>query len=297
MTNKNLIFVHGMGEGGYAESYSKLYSLIAKMYNESKYNKIFCNEFNKCYVNWSTNSDKKQLNIFNRVFPDVGYFENPLGNNFFDLFSVITNIGTRLRNFVHFYMGDVIAYTTKNDNNIRLSLMLELVKYCDKPFSIIAHSLGSVILNDILLHTKLWVANSSNLQRGLSLDDFDFYKRKIFKSINFDEFAHNIQKYLQNFITIGSPIGLFLQQDLEKFGSLNYGFAESPIDTTKKQCWYNFYNLKDFFSYPVEPFFINTRIPSIQNIKDIKVENFLSLTAHGNYWDNRHVARTIAEIL
>lgn len=303
MAEKNLIFVHGMGEGEYQNSYLNLYNLISKRYYE-----LHNIELNHRYnfikdINWSMETDRLQLSIFNRIFPYTNYNSDPISaSGVSDLIEIAKEIGTRLRNFVHFYIGDVIAYTTKHDNKIRENYIKSILPYVTKPFSIIAHSLGSVIFNDILYHSKIWKSNKTYLSKGMTMEEFEFYNKMILtnpinKITTFDDFVSEVQKNFENFVSIGSPIGLFMQQELGKFGAKPHGYADSPLTSGLNQFWYNIYNDDDFFSYPVEPFFNDPQSKTKPTIFDFKVSNDMSLKAHGAYWDDENVANHIANIL
>lgn len=303
MANKNLIFVHGMGEGEYQNSYLNLYTLISKRYFEF-HNIELNNRYNFIKdINWSIGTDRLQLNIFNRIFPYTNYNSDPISaSGVSDLIELGKEIGTRLRNFVHFYIGDVIAYTTMHDNKIRENYIKSIVPYVTKPFTIIAHSLGSVIFNDILYHTKIWKSYKTYLSKGLTVEEFELYnKMNLTNKVNtikkFDDFVTEVQKNFENFVSLGSPIGLFLQQDLSKFGEIPHGYANSPLTEGLNQFWYNIYNDDDFFSYPVEPFFNDPKSKTKQTIFDLKVSNSMSLKAHGKYWDDQNVANNITRIL
>lgn len=303
MANKNLIFVHGMGEGNYQNSYLDLYNLISKRYFELK-NIELNNHYNFVKdINWSKQTDSLQLNIFNRIFPNTYYYSDPISaNGLGELVDIASEIGTRLRNFVHFYIGDVIAYTTKYDNKIRENYIKSILPHVTKPFTIIAHSLGSVIFNDILYHSKIWKSNPNSLSKGFTEEEFEFYNKMNLTNPGnqiktFDDFVTQVQKNFEIFVSIGSPIGLFLQQDLVKFGAKQHGYADSPLTDGLNQFWFNIYNDDDFFSYPVEPFFNDLQSKAKQTIFDHKVSNDMSLKAHGAYWNDENVANHIANIL
>lgn len=292
MANKNLIFVHGMGEGNHDEAYENLYKNIEASYDSTQ-NKIkpFKNLYSKRFIEWSKGTNLLQKVMFDKAFvqnkhysdKNVKYFPEPFGK----WLSEGIEVRDRLKSFIHFYFGDAVAYTTKKDNKIRSKVIEELEPFVNDQFSIIAHSLGSVIVSDILLHTKFWVNNPSEL----SQDDFDFYKTKL--NIDFNTFAHNVQQNLQHFFTIGSNISLFLQQDLLTFGAVPAIDAEHPI--LNHQLWVNFFDVNDFLAYPVKPFFDNNN--THKNIQDVPVSCGNTFSSHGGYWENQYTAEIISRYL
>ncbi len=275
----NVLFVHGIGEGDVTPGYQKLQSAIEKEYSYLK-GSSFASKYTSQYILWAEDLDSYQYSMFIKAYNSSKYVQNPIGP------SLLTNFGRNMKSFVHFYLGDVIAYTTSNDNLIRSTMINQIASSVRKPFTILAHSLGSVIINDILLHTQLWKSNA------LKPDEIAYYNAlNIIGFSNFGEFADEVQKNLQNFVSFGSPITLFLQQDIRKFGAPNPPKALPPV--TNGQQWLNIYDEDDFLGYQVLPFFDN----KLNNCRDQEINVGFGFNAHGNYWDNRHVARTIAEIL
>lgn len=275
----NLLFVHGIGEGEVTQSFQKLQNAIEKEYIYLK-SSTLSNKYTSQYILWAEDLDSYQYSMFIKAYNSSMYVQNPIGA------SLLTNFGRNMKSFVHFYLGDVIAYTTSNDNLIRSTMINLIADSVRKPFTILAHSLGSVIINDILLHTQLWKSNA------LKPNEIAYYNALTIQGFeDFGEFAEEVQKNLQNFVSFGSPISLFLQQDIRKFGAPNPPKAKPPV--TNGQNWLNIYDEDDFLGYPIKPFFDD----SLNNSRDEEINVGFGFNAHGNYWDNRHVARTIAEIL
>jgi hypothetical protein len=274
----NLLFVHGIGEGGETNSYQDLKKGIEKEYSFLR-SKELASTYSSHYILWAEDLDSYQYTMFTKAYNHSMYVQNPIGP------SLLTNFGRNMKSFVHFYLGDVIAYTTSHDNLIRSTMIEKISRYVREPFTILAHSLGSVIINDILFHTKQGL-------NKLSTEDQKYYNKLIIPGFSsFTEFANEVQKNLQSFVSFGSPISLFLQQEIRKFGAPNPPKAQPPVANNQK--WINIYDEDDFLGYPVIPFFDNPN----NNCFDKEINVGFGFNAHGNYWDNREVARTIANYL
>ena len=103
MIKHSLIFLHGMGTDNPVKSYEKLWKKIAVNYERSRQLKSGTFEmlFQPVFVNYHQNTASAKKDIFDAAFPGIGL--GPVRS---------------MRYFVTFYLGDVTAYVSENDNNI-----------------------------------------------------------------------------------------------------------------------------------------------------------------------------------
>lgn len=290
MTKHILFFIHGMGESYSENQYDVLWTGIAKAYCEQCQVPIdiFNNQFERVFINWQSVTSDAEITIFDAAFPQLEVTQKNLP------FSDVMHPIRAIRKFITFFMGDVAAYVSENDNNIRSTVWQQMEPYVSKglPYSIIAHSLGSIIVFDYLFNlfeeNHLFLPQSEGLehQTELSLNKISQL------GVNF-----------RHLFTLGSPIGLFLLRkgDLWKDGK-KFNSIKNPIndDIEKgiKRTWLNFYDEQDVIAYPLENLFsLNTTRPK-GPIKDILVNTgWFAVDSHTRYWENQQVAVEISQVL
>ncbi len=159
MKKHYLIFIHGIGEPQPDEnpnsSYDDLWERLIQKSGISK--EEFEGLFGRIYTNWHIDPlQKAGHTIFDAAFSQLEK----------QLFNPMRGI----RGFISFFLGDVIAYVSEDVNFIRQTVWTQIWKDLKQPleqgatYSIIAHSLGSVIAFDYLFH----------LFRSENEDDFSF---------------------------------------------------------------------------------------------------------------------------
>lgn len=290
MTKHILFFIHGMGESYSENQYDVLWTGIAKAYCEQCQVPIdiFNNQFERVFINWQSVTSDAEITIFDAAFPQLEVTQKNLP--FSDVMHPIRGI----RKFITFFMGDVAAYVSENDNNIRSTVWQQMEPYVSKglPYSIIAHSLGSIIVFDYLFNlfeeNHLFLPQSEGLehQTELSLNKISQL------GVNF-----------RHLFTLGSPIGLFLLRkgdlwkDGKKFNSIKNP-VNDDIEKGIKRTWLNFYDEQDVIAYPLENLFsLNTTRPK-GPIKDILVNTgWFAVDSHTRYWENQQVAVEISQVL
>jgi len=290
MTKHILFFIHGMGESYSENQYDVLWTGIAKAYCEQCQMPIdiFNNQFERVFINWQSVTSDAEITIFDAAFPQLEVTQKNLP--FSDVMHPIRGI----RKFITFFMGDVAAYVSENDNNIRSTVWQQMEPYVSKglPYSIIAHSLGSIIVFDYLFNlfeeNNLFLPQSEGLEHQSELS-----VNKISQlGVNF-----------RHLFTLGSPIGLFLLRkgdlwkDGKKFNSIKNP-VNDDIEKGIKRTWLNFYDEQDVIAYPLENLFsLNTTRPK-GSIKDILVNTgWFAVDSHTRYWENQQVAVEISQVL
>lgn len=290
MTKHILFFIHGMGESYSENQYDVLWTGIAKAYCEQCQVPIdiFNNQFERVFINWQSVTSDAEITIFDAAFPQLEVTQKNLP------FSDVMHPIRAIRKFITFFMGDVAAYVSENDNNIRSTVWQQMEPYVSKglPYSIIAHSLGSIIVFDYLFNlfeeNNLFLPQSEGLehQTELSLNKISQL------GVNF-----------RHLFTLGSPIGLFLLRkgdlwkDGKKFNSIKNP-VNDDIEKGIKRTWLNFYDEQDVIAYPLENLFsLNTTRPK-GPIKDILVNTgWFAVDSHTRYWENQQVAVEISQVL
>lgn len=266
-TRHRLFFVHGIGTSEPEQSYGRLVQRLIQAWGGDP--EHFRARFRVDPIDWSGVTKEAKTELFRRSFA-----HEPIELNARIALSPILS----LRTFMTIFIGDAVAYVDEGDNGIRKAFWEQLRKSLSNEeldagasFSIIAHSLGSVIAYDFAFHL--------------------FEGGKLFDPV--PETALPIERMKAAFrglYTMGSPIGLFfmrkrdLWQDGRPFQSLKNPMAE--------RTWLNFYDYQDIIAYPLSELFPNS--PP----RDVKVgTGDLIINSHLGYWSNGDVAREIVEQL
>lgn len=292
MPKHYLIFVHGIGERQSNQrsqvahkqaekeqinSYTTLWNNLAQAYAQTS-NGAFGDRFVPIYTDWHTEQiHLAQATIYNEAFPD-------LAKQKISLFRP-------LRNFATFFVGDVIAYVSEDVNVIRRTVWQQIWQQIKEPlkheqatYSIISHSLGTVIMFDylfkLLRDDELFVTEL-NPEMEISLEDKRLLKER---------FCH--------FFTLGSPIGLFMLRQGSLWDNNDpFRAVYNPI-RGNGHVWLNFYDRKDLIAYPLQNLFNHNPENEGCQLEDKPVwAGFTSLGAHTNYWKNRELAGAIAKTL
>ncbi len=176
-----------------------------------------------------------------------------------------------LRYFMTFFIGDVVIYaSSEGENLIRDKVFHDIdtiIQEDAATFSIVAHSLGSVIAYDYLYN----VFGKNEAERRRVRDDG--------------------KQQLRHFFTMGSPIGFFLLRRTDLLDEQKRSLLPNPIGLSETGHWYNFYDKEDIIAYPLKNFF-----PTI--VEDVQVQTGdLVYNSHMDYWKDEEVAAKIADCL
>jgi hypothetical protein len=306
MAKHYLIFIHGIGERqpeqplkqgndkadkAQNESYDQLWHNLAKGY-EHLVNGEFEQDFAPIYTDWHTERiHNAEATIFNKAFPEL-VKPNAL------------SIMRPLRNFATFFLGDVVAYVSEDVNFIRRTVWQQMWAQLEQPlkegatYSILAHSLGSVVAFDYLFslfnpqQPELFVPKPDPAARpeDIHLEPVHYPD---------SEELGLLQNNFRHFFTFGSPVGLFM---LRK-GSLwmegtPFGSAYNPIKE-QGRVWLNFYDREDLIAYPLSELFqLNPENPHSYLPADIAINTgFTPYDAHVNYWQNKDMAEKIVRVI
>ncbi len=280
MVKHSLIFLHGMGTDDPAKSYEKLWKRIAVNYERSRQLKSGTFEmlFKPVFVNYHETTAGAKKDIFDAAFPNLSGL-NPI---------------RPLRYFVTFYLGDVTAYVSENDNNITGTVWQQIkMATLEGPYSLIGHSLGSVIAFDFLYQLlerdRLFLPkpDSASLDSQQEIQEFADNKARI-------------QKNFRNLFTLGSMVGLFMM----RAGGLwrndaAFGEIVNPIRQLAEndicRSWLNFYDKEDVLAYPLENLFDLNPNNIYRSIEDVEIQTGnLVYDSHTNYWSNNKMAAKIA---
>jgi len=297
MSKHYLIFIHGIGElkdnNPSSLGYDNLWKRLIQQSGRTPAQ--FEQEFGRIDVIWHV----EELQNAGKVIFDSAFPKLKPGT---------LNPMYRLRNFMTFFAGDVAAYVSEDVNFIRRTVWEQIWNFKDgeKPFkqlleegatySIIAHSLGSVIAFDYLFdlfhpqNPKLFVPSPDPQERPedaqLTVED------EALSAATQDE-LRLLQECFRHLFTMGSPIGLFLMRK----GSL--WTSKKPFTTVynpvreKGRIWCNFWDSDDPIAYPVAQLFSRNANNNECKLLDIPVETGWIFSAHVDYWKNRTVAKQI----
>lgn len=297
MPKHYLIFIHGIGElkdnNPSSLGYDNLWKRLIQQ--SGRTSTAFEQQFGRIDVIWHVeelqNAGKA---IFDSSFPNLKPGKlNPMH---------------RLRNFMTFFAGDVAAYVSEDVNFVRRTVWEQIWAFKDggKPFkelleegatySIVAHSLGSVIAFDYLFDLfhpqkpKLFVPSPDPQVRP---EDAQLtVKEQTLSSVTVDELTR-LQEHFRHLFTMGSPIGLFLMR------KGNLWANDEPFTTVynpirqEGRTWYNFWDSNDPIAYPVAQLFSRNANNNECKLLDIPVETGWIFSAHVDYWKNRTVAQKI----
>jgi hypothetical protein len=207
-----------------------------------------------------------QQRVYTRAFPHLEgkrpTFWNPIGF---------------ARHFMTFYIGDVVIYSSpEGENLIRAYVFNELdgiIRDHSATFSVVAHSLGSVIAYDYLYN----VFGKEESKRRRVREDH--------------------RQQLRHFFTFGSPIGLFLLRRTDLFGDGTNDnsparLLSNPIGLNRETGrWLNFYDNQDILACPLKNFF-----PGI--VEDVNVQTGnLVYNSHVKYWRSREMVQKIVRCI
>lgn len=291
-----LVFIHGMGEGVPWDDYDNLYNSILNNYcDRTKISKVrFVEKFPMIPVRWGLQTDEGEKLLHKFTLGAQGLTLRELTT-----WNLIFHFTETIRSFMSLYLGDVIVYTTKYDNHIRAMVWNAIQEHCqDSQYSIVAHSLGSVIAFDYLY--KLFCSNTL-------IDKLDAQPTPARAEPYKDNFV--------NFFTFGSPIGLFALRKgefwLKKIRNRKepqksiyevkpevkaFDAIFNPVAGEHRR-WLNFFAVNDPIAYPLEGLFKQNGKNSDRKVRDIKVSAGLPVFSHVGYWTNRTVAQEIAAAL
>ena len=284
-----LIFIHGMGQtrsnAPYStedKDYRKLWDLLASEWESKNNGKIFQQHFKPLYVDWLYVTDQEENLLHNLAYHQISVSHKHIISScsYFGLINWLR------KKFIT-YLGDVIAYTDDNNNGIRDAVWSQVKDVCTKGcYSIIAHSLGSVVAYDFVLKTQH--------HDKIKLDDTP--KFDPFVEENSEWNPANCDKIKDNFrglFTFGSPIGIFFLRRFNLFQpkanpiklEIDYPIIDAEMP------WLNFHNPRDPISVPLSGVFASNGQPGP---KDIELKFGIPLIAHTGYWGKREMARKIA---
>ncbi len=285
-----LVFIHGIGEGDPIHEYETLFDSVGSEYCK-KY-KIKKEQFEMLvepiFVDWINVTRDAERTIFRTCFPNVNLesLDCKWGDALLDPQKIIY----KLRYFMTYFVGDIAAYAVAKghhalgdhgkENTIRLAAWDEMgppLKANGSTYSLIAHSLGSVIAFDYLFHL--------------------FAKDMLFVA---DEEATPalIKRLKDNFhslFTMGSPIALFMLRKSKLWAShKKFHNIINPVLGTQR-IWLNFYDEQDIIAYPLSALFKKGIENAEKVIRDVAVNTGATpFDSHISYWKNPDVAKEIA---
>lgn len=285
-----LVLIHGIGEGDPIHEYETLFDLIGDEY--CRHHKLKRSSFEQfvepIFVDWINVTRDAERTIFRTCFPDANMdaIKCGWGDALLDPQKIIC----KLRFFMTYFVGDIAAYAVAKghhaqsdhgtENTIRMAAWDEMgppLKALNATYSLVAHSLGSVIAFDYLFHL--------------------FVKDMLF--VGDDEVTPEVvQKLKENFsslFTFGSPIALFMLRKSKLWkGHRKFHDIVNPVFGTGRT-WLNFYDEQDIIAYPLANLFNKGISNADRFVKDIIVNTGATpFDSHISYWRNHDLTREIA---
>ncbi|HEY4613184.1 MAG TPA: hypothetical protein VII11_09395 [Bacteroidota bacterium] len=255
----HLILIHGMGNlSPEEEFYQPFERALEKAFSTRGEDVRRHVVFHR--VDYTHVAEDAKAEVLNRSFPEYGS-QPPTGLNLIHF----------LRHFITVFVGDVVVYASaEGENTIRKHVFGALDTVIQKDaaeFSIVAHSLGSIIAYDYLYNVFGKEPSKRRRVRG------------------------DGKQKLRHFFTFGSPIGLFLLRKLGVVGA-ETALLPNPVGLdAARGAWLNFYDRQDVIAYPLEGFFRGT-------VQDVQVQTGdLIYNSHMNYWKDKEVVERIADCL
>jgi hypothetical protein len=276
--------IHGISDKDGPYDFEQLWENLGKEYFAIHKTK-FDEQFTFAPIKWDIATNDGEKSIFETCFGTLRNSDRYLVHgNWLQSGKALAD--TRAwRYFATFLAGDVIAYVDEADNKIRATVWDQMRKYLDLgagqvcPFSIIGHSLGSVIAYDFIF---------ALMQRNKI---FDFAGTP-----KLDETAINNWKHaFQNLYTMGSPIGLFMMRHRDLWQN-DFAKLVNPVEKNSKlRFWLNIWDKDDLVAYPLEKIFKNQ---DGKALTDVEVDTGMLMPwAHTKYWEDAETARAIADTL
>ena len=282
MAKHAIVLIHGISDGKPTDDFDKFWAGVSDAYFKRTKTKLD-SKYEPIPIKWDVATNTGEKNIFEMSFSPTKPTDDDLvrGNL---LETTKSLLDTRAwRYFSTYLAGDVIAYIDESDNQIRSTTWSELKKGLTNPdgtikqFSVVGHSLGSVIAYDFVY---------SMIQNS-----------KLFSFTDSDKETFDAGKWQSSFAdlyTMGSPIGLFLMRKKQfwenKFSGLKNPMTKVPSKTRQ---WINIWDKDDLIAYPLQNIFSN-----VPNLVDVEVDaGMLMPWAHTQYWSDRRTAEVVAKSL
>jgi hypothetical protein len=254
----HLILLHGMGEFEIEQRfYGPFEALLREVMADRRQDLDTKVTLHRIYYTEAVKEAKWA--VFHRAFPEYRGGLPPM----FD-----TQIGFG-RYFLTVFMGDVVSYSSsEGERKLRNFVYRQLdtiIRNEAASFSILAHSLGSIIAYDYL---------------------YDLFGKPPAKR---RKVRQDGKQQLQHFFTTGSPIALFLLRKSHLMLDMS-GLSSNPVGVPRNGgSWVNFWDRQDVMAYPLERFF-----PKVVKDRQVDTGSFI-LNSHLGYWHNRDVAEAVAD--
>ncbi len=256
----HIILLHGMGEFEIEQKfYGPFESLLREAMDERKADFDRTITLHRIYYTEAVKDAKWA--VFHRAFPEYHGSIPPM-------FDAQIGFG---RYFLTIFMGDIVAYSsTEGERHLRNFVYKQLdgiLRNRADTFSILAHSLGSIIAYDYL---------------------YDLFGKAPAKR---RKVRGNGKPRLEHFFTMGSPIALFLLRKSHLMLESSR-LSANPIGLRiGRGKWINFWDRQDVVAYPLARFF-----PKVVTDRQVDTGSLI-FNSHLGYWHNREVAETVADTM
>lgn len=288
-----IFLIHGIGDGTPGDDFDKFEEHLKDAYCQR--NKLTVADWKKKFkvqgIVWDPATTDPETGIYSRSFGSLRPSDRSLVAETNPILAALSLPNTRAwRYFMTFFVGDAIAYVDEFDNGIRRKVWEQMATVL-KPdsaagppeFSIVGHSLGSVIAYDFV--------HALNRVPGKIFDlSPDPAKNVVLPAAQIAA----LQNSFTNLITLGSPIALFWMRRRDLWQN-NFVGLKNPVQGSQR--WLNFWDNEDIIAYPLRNFFSDGHIEDIR-IEDIRFDTSIMMPwAHTGYWKNKALAERVVEII
>ncbi|NVJ61139.1 MAG: alpha/beta hydrolase [Gammaproteobacteria bacterium] len=180
------------------------------------------------------------------------------------------------------YLGSGLAYHqgsrlySKVQNRVADSLRdfaaHRRIKEDKTPLVVLAHSFGSIIMQDYIRTQREQGADKSNFEA---------------------------MRNLAGFVTFGSPLAIYVRHHKELHTPISVAGEALPEDFGERAKWLNFYDKDDIVAYPLKG--INDQYnKAVFNDYEINVGNPATSwnpACHNGYWDDKDFIKPVAKFL
>jgi hypothetical protein len=274
MAQHTLIFIHGMGDTRPLDGFEALWSGIRDRYDRrpGKQDGDFDRQHQACFVDWHAVTVHAKRLLFDDAFQPLQPEDSLPG--------ALAHPFAFGRTFFTFFLGDVVAYVDEGPNDIRTTVWKIMKQGLANggPYSIVAHSLGSVIAFDFIYHL--------------------FEEGRLFDPVSDpDASVPELQARLRGLYTMGSPVGLFMLRNGTLWrGPQPFRAIKNPLPDGR--VWQNFWDEEDLVAYPLGRLFATNPANDGKPLLDVPVGTGPDpVSAHIRYWYSRDVADHIARSL
>ena len=295
-----VIYIHGITIKPTGNSHKREYQAINK-----ELEKIAGNSLVPVYTEWGHTCNQLEIGMFDKVNHRIkpGFISIP----------GYDPLVYDLRQLLIFGISDAFYYCTPNgEEAIREAIfscvideinnhLQEIIDEGALQFSLVTHSLGSIIGYDFLFNAfgkpYLGVKSNTNYTTQTIPDFFSSISYdKSTKKTNWSIDGQEIELKLRNFVTMGSPILLTLGRNEQVKKDVENSTPLKPellgLVDPSSQRWLNIWDKQDFLGFPLDEIFENRNKIIFEPDVDTGI---LFTKPHTNYFESADVQKAVMD--